>query len=132
MSQENVELTERAIAAINARDIEGYVACRTEDVELRTPLAPVGGVYNGPDGSKRFLADVEDTSPDFRIHLQDAEAVGGDRVLAFLRISSTGRASGIDLAAETANEYDFAHGKISRIRIFVDRQQALEAAGQAE
>jgi hypothetical protein len=32
-------LVERAIAAINARDIEGYLACLTENVKLETPMA---------------------------------------------------------------------------------------------
>ena len=48
--KENVSLVERAIAAINARDIEGYRACCTENVKLETPMAAVGGVYEGVDG----------------------------------------------------------------------------------
>jgi hypothetical protein len=32
----------------------------------------------------------------------------------------------------TGNVYDFAGGKIQRIRIFFDREQALEAAGLRE
>jgi hypothetical protein len=43
MSHENVELVERAIAALNARDIERYLACCTEDIKLETPMAAVGG-----------------------------------------------------------------------------------------
>jgi hypothetical protein len=39
MSEENVRLVERAIAAINARDIEGYLACCTESIKLETPMA---------------------------------------------------------------------------------------------
>jgi hypothetical protein len=67
MSQENVEVVERAIAAVNARDIDGYLDCCTEDVELETPLTPIAGVYNGSTGIRRFLTDIEDAGPDFRI-----------------------------------------------------------------
>src|SRR5690349_4317383 len=95
MSQENVETVERAVAAINARDIDGYLACCTEDVELVTPLAPIGAVYQGSAGIRRFMVDIADTGPDFRIELQRAEPVGPDRVLAYVRVSSRGRASGI-------------------------------------
>ena len=63
MSQENARLVERAIAAINARDIEGYRACCTENVKLETPMAAVGGVYEGIDGIRRFLTDVEMPHP---------------------------------------------------------------------
>ena len=65
MSQENVRLVERAIAAINARDIEGYRACCTENVKLETPMVAVGGVYEGIDGIRRYFADIEDAAPDF-------------------------------------------------------------------
>ena len=133
MSRENARLVERAIAAINARDIEGYLACCTENVKLETPMAAVGGVYEGIDGIRRFFADVEDSAPDFRIELDGVEEVDSKRVLAFLRISSTGRASGIRMAPPPlTNVYDLIDGKLSRIRIFLDRQQALKAVGLEE
>jgi ketosteroid isomerase-like protein len=132
MSQENVRLVERAIAALNARDIEAYRACCTEDVKLETPMAAVGGVYEGIDGIRRFLTDVEDAAPDFRMELDGVEDVDGKRVLAFLRNSSTGRASGIRLAWPQTNVYDLVDGKISHVRIFLDRDDALRAVGVEE
>src|SRR5215212_9131728 len=105
MSQENVDLVRRAVAAVNARDIDRYLACCTEDVELRTPLAPIGGVYEGPDDIRRFFADIEDTAPDFRLELDRVEAIGEDRVLAFLRVSASGRTTGIPTPADTTNLY---------------------------
>jgi ketosteroid isomerase-like protein len=127
MAQENVRLVERAIAAINARDIEGYLACCTEDVELETPVAAVGGVFEGIDGIRRYFADIEEAGPDFRIELDGVEEVDSKRMIAFLRFSSTGRASGIRLAAPLTNVYDLVAGKISHVRIFVDRQEAIKA-----
>ncbi len=132
MSPENVRWVERAIAAINARDIEGYLACCTEDVKLETPVAAVGGVYEGIDGIRRYFADIEEAGPDFRIELDGVEEVDGKRVIAFIRFSSTGRASGLRLAAPLTNVYDLIDGKISHIRVFVDRQEALKAVGLEE
>ena len=122
-------MVERAVAAINARDIEGYLACCTENVKLETPMAAVGGVYEGIDGIRRFLTDVEEAAPDFRIELDGVEEVDSKRVIAFLRNSSTGRASGIRMAWPQTNVYDLIDGKISHIRIFLDRQEALKAVG---
>jgi hypothetical protein len=51
VSHQNVEVVGRAIAALNARDIEGYLACCTENVELLLPMA--GADYLGADGIKR-------------------------------------------------------------------------------
>jgi ketosteroid isomerase-like protein len=132
MSRENVRLVERAIAAINARDLEGYRACCTEDVKLETPMAAVGGVYEGIDGIRRFFTDIEEAGPDFRIELDGVGEVDSQRVLAFMRTSSTGRASGIRLAGSSTNVYDLIDGKISHIRIFLDRQEALKAVGLEE
>jgi ketosteroid isomerase-like protein len=131
MSQENVETVGRAIAAINARNIDAYLACCTENVELLIAES-VGAEYLGADGIKRFFTDIEDVGPDFRIEVQRVQALGDSNVLAFLRVSSTGRASGIVTGAESANVYDFIDGKISRIRIFLDRDEALKAVGLAE
>jgi ketosteroid isomerase-like protein len=132
MPQENVRLVERAIAAINARDIESYRACCTEDVKLETPMAAVGGVYEGIDGIRRFLTDVEEAAPDFRMELDGVEEVDSKRVIAFLRNNSTGRASGIRMAWPQTNVYDLIDGKISHVRTFVDRQEALKAVGLEE
>jgi ketosteroid isomerase-like protein len=130
MSEGNVETVGRAIAAINARDIHGYLACCTENVELWLPMA--GAEYLGADGVKRFFADIEDIGPDFRIDVERVRAIGDSKAIAFLRVGSTGRASGIVTSAESANIYDFIDGKISRVRIFLDRNEALKAAGLAE
>jgi ketosteroid isomerase-like protein len=129
MSQENVETVERAIAAINARDIDAYLACCSENVELLLPM--VGSEYLGADGIRRFFTDIEDTGPDFRIEVQRVQAIGDSTAIAFLRVGATGRASGIVTGAESANVYDFNDDKISRIRIFLDRDDALRAVGLA-
>jgi ketosteroid isomerase-like protein len=130
MSQENVDTVTRAIAAINTREIDAYLACCTENVELLLPMA--GAEYLAADGIKRFFTDVDDIGPDLRIELQRVQAIGDSTAVAFVRVSSTGRASGIVTRAESANVYDFIDGKISRIRIFLDRAEALKAVGLEE
>jgi hypothetical protein len=134
MSQENVEVIERAVAAINARDLDGYLACCTEDIELHTPLAAVGGVYEGPIGIRRWFTDLEDVGPDFRIELERVETIRPGRVLGFLRVTGSGRTSGLQVTDATpiTNVYDLVEGKIRRVRIFMDRQEALDAAGLSE
>jgi ketosteroid isomerase-like protein len=133
MSRENVETVERAIAAVNARDLDGYLACCTENVELVTPMAPLGAEYAGADGIRRFFTDIEDVGPDFRIEVQSFEAVGDNNVIVFMRTSATGRASGLATGYEAqTNVYDFADGKIKRVRIFLDSDEAHKAVGLVE
>jgi hypothetical protein len=95
-------------------------------------MAALGGVYEGIDGIRRFLTGVEDAASDFRMELDGVEGVDRKRVLAFLRNSSTGRASGIRLAWPQTNVYDLVDGKISHIRIFLYRDEALKAVGLEE
>jgi ketosteroid isomerase-like protein len=132
MSQENMEVVQRAITALNGRHIDRYLACCTEGVTLRTPVVALTGVYEGPEGIRRFFSDIEDAAPDFHIEVERIEALSDERVLAFLRITATGRASGIPTGVETANVYDFAEGRIARIDIYTDRSEALEAVGLRE
>jgi hypothetical protein len=74
---------------------------------------------------------MEDTSPDFRLDLERLELVK-DRALAFLRVHAPGRVSGVSLDLETANVYDFEGDRIKRIRIFSERQEALDLLGVRE
>jgi hypothetical protein len=108
--------------------LEGYLARCTQDVELHTPEV-FAGVYEGPQGIRRFLTDVEDAGPDFHIDVRDLKAVGDDQVLAFVQVGSTGRASRIHLAMTQTNVYDLVDGKIRRTRIFRDHHEALKAVG---
>ena len=99
---------------------------------MKTPLSAVAGVYEGADGIRRFFADIEDAGPDFRLDPERLEAVGGERVLAFVRLTFHGRASGLSIPAENGNVYEFEEGKIRRVQVFFDRAEALEAAGLSE
>ena len=130
MSQENVEVVRRAVAAINDRDLDGYMACCSEHVEVRTPL--IDGVYEGRKGIQRYFSDVEDAAPDFRIDIDRVETVGPDQVLAFIRTRSHGRVTGIPLGFEATNVYDLVDGQITRVRIFIDASKALKAVGLEE
>src|SRR5439155_24492572 len=129
MSRE--DLVKSAISAVNDRDVEAYLACCTDDVQLYTPLAHFTGPYEGPTGVRRFFRDMEDTSPDFHLELERLELVR-DQALAFLRTDASGRVSGVPLDFETANVYDFEGDRIKRIRIFSDRREALEIMGMRE
>ena len=131
MSQENVEVVKRAVAAVNDRDVESYLACCTADVRMENPVAAIQGAYEGSDGIRRFFADVLDTSPDFRVTIERLESIGTDRVLGFMRLNMSGRASGIILGSDipSANLYDFTDGKIKRVRIFLDRRGGPRSRG---
>ena len=85
-----MEIVKRAIAAVNERDIDGYLGCCTEDIQLQTPVSPVAGVYEGADGIRRFFADIEDAGPDFRLDLERWKALAGSESLPSCAYPFTG------------------------------------------
>lgn len=128
MSQENLEVVERAETALSERDLDSYLACCAEGIRVRAPWGPVGGTYEGQDGVRRFWADIEAALPDLRVTVERLESISPDRVVAFLRSTARAKASGVAVDLDTANVYDLADGRITGLRIFADRQEALEAA----
>jgi ketosteroid isomerase-like protein len=127
MSQDNFETVRKHFDALNARDVDAFLACCTDDVEVLPTIAPIEGAYRGRAGIERFFADVLDTAPDFEVKSERMEAIGG-KVISFDRGSASGRAS--DVAAEIVltSVYEFEAGKISRIQVFSDANAAVEAA----
>ena len=56
----------------------------------------------------------------------------GDQVLAVIREREVGRASGVPVGATHLAVYTLSGGKVIRLQVFDDRQQAIEAAGLAD
>jgi ketosteroid isomerase-like protein len=131
MSRENLEVAERAIAAVDERDVDGYLALCAPDVEMVGPVASLEGTDRGAEGIRHFFSMVDEATDNFRLELERVEAVGEDRVLAFTRLSGASE-GGIPVAALAASVYDLAEGKITRVQVFLDRQDALEAVGLSE
>jgi SnoaL-like domain len=96
------------------------------------PVAAVESVYQGPEGIRRWWSDTADFDPGAQLHLDYLEAVGENRAFAFWRITGRGRASGVPVEVTGASIYTFVAGKIDRIDIFLDREEALEAVGLRE
>ena len=131
MSQENLEIVRRAITAINERDVDAYLALCNSDFELINPLAPIEGSNRGEEGIRAFFEGINEGARRFEIEVQRVQPLDDNRVLAslVLRIESEG---GFPLSQELTNLYELRGGKLSRVRVFRDRREALEAAGLSE
>src|SRR4051794_16157966 len=96
MSQENVEVVKRAVAAVNDRDIDSYLACCTADVRMENANAPIEGAYGGSlitaaaattsqnsvDQSSNTRAPMQ-TSPRNKSNLSPRRGDGGLRAACF-------------------------------------------------
>jgi ketosteroid isomerase-like protein len=130
MSQANVEVVRRALAALDRRDLEAYLEVASPQIELITPASPLQGPITGHEGIRKFFREIWSFSETSEFQVEEIRAVE-ERVLAFFAIKATAR-DGIQISSRPAGVYDLEHGKIRCARIFADRGEALEAVGLRE
>jgi ketosteroid isomerase-like protein len=133
MSQENVEIVKRATDAFNRRDLDAFMKCVTPDFEYYPSLVGTveGRSFKGREGMERYFEDVRGAWEEFRVLLDELRDLG-DRVLWLGRMEGRGKGSGVPVDTPYRAISDFRDGKVSRIRVFLDHDEALRAAGLSE
>ncbi|MGA8217391.1 MAG: nuclear transport factor 2 family protein [Solirubrobacterales bacterium] len=133
MSEENVEIVRRLIAAWNEHDEALATSCLADDIEWAPagPAAVDRVLYRGREECARGFAAVWETWEEFRF--QEAEIRDlHDSALWLGRVHMRGRASHVELDQEFANRFELRDGLITRVHAFLAWRDALEAAGLAE
>ena len=132
MSEENVEIMRAVIDAFSRRDVEALTALLATDVEIVPIRAALEGtVYSGPDAVAEWYGAVDESWEELTAKIDEMRD-GGDSVLGFGRLQGRGRESGAPIDIEAASVAHFRNGLITRLRIFTNRSEALEAAGLSE
>jgi len=132
MSQQNVEVVREIYA--DPRGLIGAAADRaTTDVEFDfTDVYPDRPVLKGVEEMRRFRETGPWSGSPIHIEPERFFDLDGDRVVAFVRVSATGRDSGVEIEIKAAHEFTIRGGLIVRFKAYGDRRQALEAAGLSE
>ena len=80
MSSEDVETIRAGVAALNRGDVDGIAATLDPDVEL-VPLRAAldGSVYVGHEGLRRWMADMAEDWPHFKLALGEIRSCGPGR-----------------------------------------------------
>ena len=132
MSEENVEIVKRAIAAYSSRDHEGMWELSHPEIELdwSASLGLEARVY---EGRERVLGFYEHYFEIFEeIDIQpDRFIESGDWVVVPNTGLVRGR-DGIETIARSAFAFELHGGLITRIRLYQETQEALEALGLSE
>jgi len=140
MSEANVEIVRRAYSLAKESETYGFLADQDLYDEYFHPDAEVvpptiypdtEASYSGFDGFNRFQRQLDEIWDDWRFEAErffDA----GDRVLVFARTSGTGKQSGAAVVTSAAHLYTLRDGRATRLEIFLDRREALEAVGLEE
>ena len=132
MSERNVELHRRAIAAFNLRDVEPFVAIADPGIEFHTAYAEIGGVYHGHDGLRRYFGDIEDAwEGEIRVE-PEAYFDLGEHTLAFNMLRGRGRESGAEVEMPNAVVMRWRDGLCTYGKVYTNREEALRDLGISE
>src|SRR5215216_3829053 len=131
MSQENVEVVRRAISAVNKRDVDAYLSLCAPDVELINPVAAIEGSNRGEEGVRRFFDGLREATTEFEMEVERLRSLDDHRVLAWLTLHLESE-RGFRQTQPLTNLYELDGGKLVRVRVFRNRDEALEAAGLSE
>jgi ketosteroid isomerase-like protein len=132
MSQENVEIVRRHIEAWNRRDLMTLFALWRSDAEIdwSRSRGPLKGVYRGHRELETFWSEFWSTFEVVDLELQGFRQAGS-HVVASNTAHMRGR-DGIEVIARNTSVYTIENGLITRLQMFQERADALEAAGLSE
>jgi ketosteroid isomerase-like protein len=131
MSQENVELVREAMEALLRGDRDAWFAIHDEDFELM-PIRdwPESGA-RGREAAWNFNMRILESFEWAPIEVERVDA-GADKVLVHPRYEARGATSGAQVEHDYWCVATVRQGRIRRVQWFVDRDEALEAAGLSE
>ncbi len=132
MSQENVEIVQRCLAAradgglyVDALDLID------PDVVVDLSARPDGRVYYGWRDAANALVTWVDRWDDYRYEAEDF-LDAGEEVVVLFRESGRGKESGATVEIVGATVWTIREGKVVRTKTYTDRRKALEAVGLSE
>ena len=134
MSQENVEIVRRWWDGFNEDGMPPLALC-DEEIQIRNPPdLPVSGLFEGHDGVRRWRDQTFEIVDTARVEADDIVDVHGDgtTVLMLLRVTGTASHTGIEIDYEWAAIWTMRDGKLLRAQGYLNRADALEAAGLSE
>ncbi|MGA8926353.1 MAG: nuclear transport factor 2 family protein [Solirubrobacterales bacterium] len=137
MSEENVEIVLKVMDAVNRRDRDAFMACLHPDVEWREesgdPLPGLRGIYRGRAEVRAWFEEaVVELWESFDIEVEEITEASDHRVFIGIRGSARGKASGVETELRSWQVFTFVDGKAASREIFLNRDEALEAAGLRE
>jgi ketosteroid isomerase-like protein len=116
-----------AYAALNSRDLDGFLAVVTEDVEATSLVAEAEGVtFRGHEGVRAWWEMIHGAFRDVRWEVVDIQG-SGNRGVA--RIHIAGTMSGVPLQQTMWQAVEVRDGRVCWWAVYRSEREALEAAG---
>jgi ketosteroid isomerase-like protein len=129
MSQENVEIVRAGMDAFNREDWDAALEVAAPDfvLDMSRAIGPEQrGMYD-LEKLRSFLEDLRGTFDSFQIEA-DEFIDAGEQVVVPTTSHGRGR-GGIEVTARTASVYTLRDGAVTRLVMYQERREALEAVG---
>ena len=127
MSEQSVEVVNRAYAAFAEGDVPAVLGVFADDIEWHEAEGmPYGGVYRGGEAvAQNVFGPISEDVEGFGITPE--ELIGsGATVAAIVRYTGTGKATGKALDVPVVHVWDIRDGKLARFRQFIDTVKFAE------
>jgi ketosteroid isomerase-like protein len=134
MSQENVENVRQAVDAFNRGDADTFVALASPEVEWEDAMfwSRVARTYRGRNELREWFNEVGEAWESIHIEIEEITEAPDNSVFFGIAMTARGRGSGVETEGRAWQLVRFADGKTVRRQVFLDRTEALEAAGLSE
>ena len=130
-----MEAFKRGLEAGNRGDIDGLLDELHPEIEWHSALhALMGGqqtVFQGHEGVRRMIGDLYETFSEVHIEMSEFRDLG-DGLVAIGSTRTRGKASGAETETPLVLVTEISNGKTISIRAYLDRREALAAAGLPE
>jgi ketosteroid isomerase-like protein len=134
MSQENVEVALKHVEALRRRNVDALIALTSPDVKWEDAVfwSEPTHVYRGEVALRAWFQAVIEPWESLDAEVEEVTEAGDERVFLGGVITARGHASGAETQIRGWFVLWFADAKITRRQVFLDRGEALRAAGLEE
>jgi len=131
--KDNIEYAKQQIAALNARDLDGYLSRIDESYVGYTETRPEP--IRGVEGVRQYIQSLFIAFPDLKIEVEQVIA-SGDTVVTRMRATGTHRGSYVGIAPtnksiviEACSVTEIKNGKTIHSRMYADNVKLLQQLG---
>jgi ketosteroid isomerase-like protein len=130
--KETVELLRRFYESFNQRDLDAVLELCTEDVEVYKDPDVVDMVAaftpRGQERVAQYMRGWVDSWDAYNARPEEF-VQSGDECAVLVQLRARGRGSQFDIEEPMADVFSLRDGRISRLRLYVRRPDALQALG---
>ena len=124
------QIVRTAYDALNRGDMGTFIDLIHREIEWRArPDGTDPDTYEGAAGVGRFFDTRHDVLAEYAQHPEHLVDAGDGTVVAIVRVSARGRASGVPIEERSGHLWEIRDGKVLRFQAFDEPEQALAAAG---